>query len=543
MQTLINLQKNYTLSEYNYQFKLPFEMEVLIPDDDPVRLLNAFVEELELADLYQSYGKIKSSQVTPRQMFKIVIYAAMNRIYSCRDIETACKRDINFMYLLEGKPAPDHATIARFLSLHFSQCSKKTLAEVTEMLYNLGEISGIHIFIDGTKIESAANRYTFVWKKAVTKHQKRLCQKIAVFVEECEILYGLRFIFNGKKFGLRTLKKIRKKLYQIKEEEGIVFVHGIGKRKTQIQKSIETLEEYLEKLKEYTKKIHRCGDRNSYSKTDPDATFMRMKEDHMRNGQLKPAYNLQHGVDSEYITWLDVTQRPTDTRTLIPFLKDMEENLTFHYRDIVADAGYESEENYLFLEGNGQNAYIKPNNYEQSKKRKYKNDIGRMENMTYEEDTDRYICFHGKELPWKYDRKEKTATGYQRITSVYECADCKGCPYKTKCIKGNHSKTPMEDRVKRLYVSKTMKEKRSEDLERITSEYGTRLRMNRSVQAEGSFADVKAAMAFRRYSYRGMENVTAQSVILAIAHNINKFHHKIQNDRTGRHLFELKKTA
>ena len=543
MQTLINLQKNYTLSEYNYQFKLPFEMEVLIPDDDPVRLLNAFVEELELSDLYQSYGKIKSSQVTPRQMFKIVIYAAMNRIYSCRDIETACKRDINFMYLLEGKPAPDHATIARFLSLHFSQCSKKTLAEVTEMLYNLGEISGIHIFIDGTKIESAANRYTFVWKKAVTKHQKRLCQKIAVFVEECEILYGLRFIFNGKKFGLRTLKKIRKKLYQIKEEEGIVFVHGIGKRKTQIQKSIETLEEYLEKLKEYTKKIHRCGDRNSYSKTDPDATFMRMKEDHMRNGQLKPAYNLQHGVDSEYITWLDVTQRPTDTRTLIPFLKDMEENLTFHYRDIVADAGYESEENYLFLEENGQNAYIKPNNYEQSKKRKYKNDIGRMENMTYEEDTDRYICFHGKELPWKYDRKEKTATGYQRITSVYECADCKGCPYKTKCIKGNHSKTPMEDRVKRLYVSKTMKEKRSEDLERITSEYGTRLRMNRSVQAEGSFADVKADMAFRRYSYRGMENVTAQSVILAIAHNIKKFHHKIQNDRTGRHLFELKKTA
>ena len=515
MQPLINLQKNYTLSEYNYQFKLPFEMEVLIPDDDPVRLLNAFVEELELSDLYQSYGKIKSSQVTPRQMFKIVIYAAMNRIYSCRDIETACKRDINFMYLLEGKPAPDHATIARFLSLHFSQCSKKTLAEVTEMLYNLGEISGIHIFIDGTKIESAANRYTFVWKKAVTKHQKRLCQKIAVFVEECEILYGLRFIFNGKKFGLRTLKKIRKKLYQIKEEEGIVFVHGIGKRKTQIQKSIETLEEYLEKL----------------------------KEDHMRNGQLKPAYNLQHGVDSEYITWLDVTQRPTDTRTLIPFLKDMEENLTFHYRDIVADAGYESEENYLFLEGNGQNAYIKPNNYEQSKKRKYKNDIGRMENMTYEEDTDRYICFHGKELPWKYDRKEKTATGYQRITSVYECADCKGCPYKTKCIRGNHSKTPMEDRVKRLYVSKTMKEKRSEDLERITSEYGTRLRMNRSVQAEGSFADVKADMAFRRYSYRGMENVTAQSVILAIAHNINKYHHKIQNDRTGRHLFELKKTA
>ena len=166
-----------------------------------------------------------------------------------------------------------------------------------------------------------------------------------------------------------------------------------------------------------------------------------------------------------------------------------------------------------------------------------------MENMTYEQGTDRYTCFNGKELPWRYDRKEKTTTGYQRITSVYGCADCKGCPYKTKCIKGNHSKNPMEDRVKRLYVSRTIKEKRSEYLERITSEYGTILRMNWSIQAEESFADVKADMAFRRYSYRGMENVTSQSVILAIAHNINKFHHKIQNDRTGQHLFELKKMA
>lgn len=343
-------------------------------------------------------------------MFKIIIYAAMNRIYSSRDIQTACKRDINFMYLLEGKPAPDHATIARFISLHFSQCSKKILAEVTEMLLGIGEISGIHTFIDGTKIESAANRYTFVWKKAVTKHQQKLGDKIAVFVEELELSYGLRFIFNRKKFGQKTLKKIRKKLYSLKKEEGIEFVHGCGKRKTKLQKDIETLEGYIDKLKKYNQKIHKCGSRNSYSKTDNDATFMRMKEDHMQNGQLKPTYNLQHGVDSEYITWLNVTQRPTDTRTLIPFLKDMEENLTFHYRDIVADAGYESEENYLFIEENGQAAYIKPNNYERSKTRKYKKDIGGVENMTYDEEKDCYICNNGKEIPWKYDRNIKTET-------------------------------------------------------------------------------------------------------------------------------------
>ena len=537
------IHKDYSVCSCNYQFRLPLELEVLIPNDDPVRLLNVFVEGMELTDLYQTYGKIKKSQASPRQLFKIVIYAAMNRIYSSRDIECSCRRDINFMYLLEGKPAPDHATIARFISLHLSQCSKKTLAEVTALLKDLGEISGVHIFIDGTKIESAANRYTFVWKKAVTKLQKRLCEKIAVLVEELELLYGIRLIFNGRKFGLRTLKKIRKKLYAIKKEEGIIFVHGCGRRKSQLQRSIETLEGYMEKLKEYTQKIYNCGDRNSYSKTDPDATFMRMKEDHMMNGQLKPAYNLQHGVDSEYITWLDVTQRPTDTRTLISFLKDMDDHLSFRYRDIVADAGYESEENYLYMEENGQIAFIKPNNYEKSKTQKYKKDIGRMENMAYDEEKDCYVCHAGKEIARVYDRKEKTATGYKRVTTVYRCEDCKGCPYKTSCIKGNNCKTPMEDRLKTLYVSKTMKQKRQEDLERITSDYGIQLRMNRSIQAEGSFANVKEDMGFRRYAYRGIENVTAQSVILAIAHNVNKYHNKIQSDKTGRHLFELKKSA
>ena len=306
------LQKDYTLSSLYYQIKLPLDLEILIPADDPVRLLSAFVEGMELSDLYKTYGKIKKNQATPKQLFKIIIYASMNRIYSSRDIETACRRDVNFMYLLEGNPAPDHATIARFISLHFSKCSKKILAEVAAMLYELGEISGEYIFIDGTKIESAANKYTFVWKKAVTKHQAKLFHKIAILVEECEKLYGLRIVHN-RQISLHTLKRLRKKLYKIKKAEGIEFVHGIGKRKSSLQKSMESLEACIDKLKEYTKKIYVCGDRNSYAKTDPDATFMRMKEDALMNGQLKPAYNLQHGVDSEYVIWLDISSRPTDT--------------------------------------------------------------------------------------------------------------------------------------------------------------------------------------------------------------------------------------
>ena len=536
------LQKDYTLSSLYYQIKLPLDVETLIPADDPVRLLSAFVEGMELSDLYQTYGKIKKNQATPRQLLKIMVYASMNRIYSSRDIETACRRDINFMYLLEGKPAPDHATFARFISLHFAQCSKKTLSEVSKLLYSLGEISGKSIFIDGTKIESVANKYTFVWKTTVTKNQAKLFDKILVLVEACENLYGLRLAYGGK-VSLHTLKRLRKKLYRIQQEEGIVFVHGSGRRKTRLQKSMENLETYIAKLKEYNKKLHICGDRNSYSKTDPDATFMRLKEDAMLNGQLKPAYNLQHGVDSEYITWLDISPRPTDTRTLIPFLKDMELHLPFKYQEIVADAGYESEENYLFLEENGQLAYIKPQNYEISKTRKYGQDIGRAENMEYDEESDCYYCKNGQALDVQYEKKEKTTSGYRRTVTVYRSSGCGGCPFKTECIKGNNCKIPMEDRQKVLYVSKKMKEKRQETLERITSDYGTQLRMNRSIQAEGSFANLKEDMGFRRYLYRGKANVTAQSILLAIGYNMNKLHHKIQAGRTGQHLFPLKQTA
>ena len=533
------IQRDYTSFSLYYQIKLPLDLEISIPSDDPVRLVSAFVEEMDLSELYKTYGRIRKNQATPRQMLKLVIYAAMNRIYSSRDIRKACKRDINFMYLLEGMPAPDHATIARFISLHFSACAKVLLAQMSDLLYLLGEISGKTIFIDGTKIESAANKYTFVWKRAITKNQARLYTKLTSFVAECEELYGIRTVYHDQ-ISIHTLKRLKKQLCHVKVQEGIVFVHGTGRRKTQLQKSLEQLDRYLEKLKEYTKKLYTLGDRNSYSKTDPDATFMRMKEDAMLNGQLKPAYNIQHGVDSEYITWIDISPRPTDTRTLIPFLKDMENHLGFKYSEIVADAGYESEENYLFIEGNGQTAYIKPQNYEISKTRKYKKDISRRENMEYHADRDSYICRNGRELTVTNERRSKTASGYVSVKTYYRSPDCTGCPYKTECIKGNNCKTPMEKRNKVLMVSKTMSQKRAEDLERITSEYGTMLRMNRSIQAEGSFADVKEDMNFRRYLYRGKANALAESILLAMGRNINKLHCKIQTGRTGSHLFSLK---
>mgnify|MGYP000158533710 FL=1 len=277
-------------------------------------------------------------------------------------------------------------------------CSKRILAEVSNILFDLGEISGETIFIDGTKIEANANKYTFVWKKAVTKNQAKLLIKLADFVAECEQLYDIKIVY-GNVVKIKHLKRLRKKLYALKNAENITFVHGIGKRKTPLQKSIETLEEALSKLKEYTQKIHICGERNSYSKTDSDATFMRMKEDAMGNGQLKPAFNLQQG-----------------------------------------------------------------NNY----------------------------------------------------------------------------KTPLGEITKVLQVAKTFIKHRKEDLERIISDEGVLYRMNRSIQAEGSFGDIKQDIQFRRYLSKGTANVLAESTLLAIARNINKLHNKIQNGKTGTYLFPLK---
>ena len=531
------LQKDYTLNQSGYQLKLPLELETIIPKNDSVRLLSQFVEEMDVTDLYSTYDRINS--LSPRTLLKIVLYSYMNGDYSSRSMELNCKRDINFMFLLEGHSAPDHATLARFRSIHFAPCSKRILAEVSNILFDLGEISGETIFIDGTKIEANANKYTFVWKKAVTKNQAKLLIKLADFVAECEQLYDIKIVY-GNVIKIKHLKRLRKKLYALKNAGNITFVHGIGKRKTPLQKSIEALEEALSKLKEYTQKIHICGERNSYSKTDNDATFMRMKEDAMGNGQLKPAFNLQHGVDSEYITWLTIGPQPTDTTTLIPFLKDAEQHLKFKYKNITADAGYESEENYLFLEANNQIAFIKPANYEISKTRKYKNDIGKIENMEYDKISDFYTCKNNRKLTVSHIRHNKTKTGYVSEKTIYTCENCNDYSYKSDCIKGNNCKTPLGERTKVLQVAKTFIKHRKEDLERIISDEGVLYRMNRSIQAEGSFGDIKQDMQFRRYLSKGTANVLAESTLLAIARNINKLHNKIQNGKTGTHLFPLK---
>jgi transposase len=398
------------------------------------------------------------------------------------------------------------------------------------LLKECGEISCENLFIDGSKLEASAGRYTFVWKKSVCNHEARMQEKMRTEILLLANRFGLRF-WDGEKIRAKDLKKLRKRLKTLQIQQGIEFVYGRGKHKTELQKAVETVEGYITRQKRYDDYNHSFGDRNSFSKTDRDATFMRMKEDHMRNGQLKPAYNAVIGVDSEYIVGAMISQERSDSKTLIPFL----EKFGHGYSRVTADAGFESEENYTHLEENGQLAFIKPSNYERSKTRKYKNDIGRRENMPYDAGADSYLCHLGRNLNVSYNRKTKSTAGYPILTTVYECESCGECPHKEKCIKPG-GKQPIEERTKRLYVSKTFLRQRAEAEERITSDKGVLLRMNRSIQVEGAFGVLKEDMDFRQFLLRGQVKVKTELLLLSMAYNVNKLHNKIQNGRCGMYL-------
>lgn len=533
------LHPDYTGNGSPNQAPPPLNLSVVIASDDSVRLVSNLVDEMDLAPLYDTYESGRKRPYPPDVLLKIVLYGYMNGIWSSRGIEKACLRDVNFMFLLEGLPAPDHATIARFRSSNFAECSERMLAEMSRLLKDLEEIGARDVYIDGTKLESVANKYTFVWKKGVLKNREKLWGKLPPLIEELRDEYGWRLDLKEEASG-SELKAVLEMLDQERSVRGIAFVQGRGHRKTKLQRHFETVSELTERLVWYETALEICGERNSFSKTDPDATFMRMKEDAMGNGQLKPAYNIQHGVDSEYVVWVSVESSPTDTPTLIPFMRDMERSLGFKYTNVVADAGYESEENYKWLEERGYEAYVKPSNYEISKTRKYRNDIGRAENMKYDEASDAYVCAAGKELAFVRTASRRTKSGYAREYRIYECADCGGCELKAACIKAGRSKTPLEERSKRLQVSRTFDGYRRKARERIVSDEGNLLRMNRSVQAEGSFGQLKNNVGFRRFVCRGSVKVQAELTLFALAGNVNKLHRKIQGGRLGTHNFPLK---
>ena len=492
--------------------------EKVIPADDSVRLLDRVIEEMDLKALMRAYDSHGRPPATPpRTMLKIVLYAAMEHNYASRRIKSSCERDINYIWLLNGTPAPSHHEIARFRSKRLAECAEELFSQLVKKLYKMGEIQFAHLFVDGTKIEANANKYSFVWKKSTNKYEARLDAKLEKLLPVyCE------------KYGI-IANEPRELLMQLEAMVDFPFIHGRGKRKSELQRDIELFRELLARKTKYQRYNDTFRGRNSFSKTDPDATFMHMKEDHMRNAQLKPGYNVQFGVEGEYITGVLVSSERSDQLTLIPLMEQMQ-SYGADYEDVTADAGYESEENYSWFEARQKPCYIKPQNYERSKTKKFKSNMALRENMAYDAEKDEYTCQAGQKLRAKYVGKRASKSGFESEITYYACDDCSGCPFKKTCTraKGN----------RQIRISKRFIEQRAASLARITSEQGILLRMNRSIQSEGAFGVIKQDYGFRQFLLRGQKKVTTEILLLAMAYNINKLHAKIQQNRTGTQLFE-----
>ena len=535
MKKTLKLQSNYSAIDNGYQLWIPLDCSVNIPEDDPVRLLSAVAERLDYRKIMAAYSRYGRIEYSPKILTKVLVYGYMRKIISTRKIEQACKENICFMYLLEGQKAPDHNTISRFRSkILVGEAGQELLRQLTEMLAEAGLIDLKAVFIDGTKIEANANKYSFVWRKGQVKKLAKLNERIRAELPELLKKAGIRFHI-GETVQLRQLKKLKKRLKAKCRERDVSFVYGKGNHKDILQKLTEKTEDWIAKYKQYIADIHICGDRNSYSRTDHDATFMHMKEDHMRNGQLKPGYNVNVATSNEFIIGTYISPDRSDVQTLIPFMEQLTTTYSGHVIEkTTVDSGYESEENYCwFEEHQGMELYVKPSNHEIKKSKKYRTDISRRENMQYDSEADAYTCACGKQIRASYEKHSRSASGLELTTTVYECADCDGCPMKEKCIRSCGSKKPLEERHKVLYVSKRFARQREEMEKKITTDEGILLRVNRSIQAEGTFAFAKEDMEFRRFLTRGKKKVAAEWLLLSLAINILKLHFKIQKGRLG----------
>jgi len=568
---------NVTMQKQDYyneffelgQQKINFKFfELSIPDDDPVYTLKKVMEELDFTRLLAQYSNKGRNGYNPIMKYAVLTYANMRGVKSVDRIVELCERDLAFIWLTKGeKPQRD---------AFYDFIDKKLTSEILDdlnyqfirRLKKEGLITLEALYIDGTKIEANANRYTFVWRGTLNYHLVGLLDSIdALYTRYNELLndndYGQKydlgnvqmFIIEGmdkvrdvieknrkrkltkhKKISNNTvieidncspleLLRLQNNLIKIAEGEGISFVYEKKQKKSEIQQLHEELEECGKRLMKYKECFEIMGtDRNSYSKTDLEATFMRMKEDHMLNGQLKPAYNVQIAVENYFIIHGYVSNDRTDYNTLIPVLNKHREAFGETLKEVTADSGYCSERNLLYLKEHKIDSYIKLQDHEKRKTRAYKEDIGKHYNMTYQifEDEHYYMCHDGRELR-HMNTETKKHDGYTQTFEVYGCADCSGCEHKAKCLyKYNPDKDA--DKNKIMKINEQWEELKAASHANIESEKGILNRQIRSIQTEGHFGDIKENENFRRFNYRSSDKVYKEFMLYAIGRNVNKYH-------------------
>lgn len=514
-----------TFKPYNQheQWLLPPSIDELVPENHLVRLVSALIDEMDLMPILTRYDRGGgASRFHPLMMIKVLVYGYMTRVFSSRMLAKALRENVMFMWL-SGNQKPDFRTINMFRGSKLKDIMDEVFITTVKHLAAKGYVKLENYFVDGTKIESAANKYTFVWKRSIETNERKLDEKLRAFIREAELIsehenneYGdrdLEELGEQTSFSVEDVSKLaailNKRIAELDKNEASPDV------KKKLRKQVKAIEsDFLPRKRKYAQQRSVLGARNSYAKTDPDATFMRMKEDHMKNGQLKPGYNIQIGTENGFVLGYDVFPNPTDTRTLIPHIKNMETRFGRLPGRIIADAGYGSNENYAYLEEKGIEAIVKYSTFHKEATRAWKRDPFRTENWPFDPARNQYTCPEGKTLQFSRTIQRRSDAGYPQTVQLYECNSCDNCVSRSLCSRGTGNRT--------VQRNEAMLRLKSVARERLTSEIGKALRKQRAVEVETVFGQIKNNQGFRRFHLRGNKKVTVEWGLLLIGYNIKR---------------------
>lgn len=499
-----------------------------IPKDDPVRILKSVIESLDLSGFKKLYHERGRSPYHPKMMLMVILYSYMNNVYSCRKIEKLLYRDIYYIWL-SGYQKPDFATINRFRNRVKNEIGH-IFTLLVLILVEKGFVTLEVEYLDGTKIESKANKYTFVWRKSVERNREKLLEKIRVLLQQIN-----EQMAQDKAADVDTLELTPQTLCEISKE----FKEALGSEpeaKTKEEKAAQRgknkmfkeLERHGEKLAEYNSRLEQMEGRNSISKTDPSATFMRMKEEAMCNGQTKPGYNLQISSENQFITDFALFPNPTDTLTFIPFLGSFPGRYGRFPKRVVADSGYGSEENYRFMDEAGIEGFVKYNRFHLEHRPRYKPDTFHPDSLYYNEEGDYYICPMGQRMSRTGTVQTRTEGGYISQSACYRAIRCKGCPLRCLCYKAKANQ-------RTIRVNHRLNAYKRKACELLTSEEGIKERGRRCIEPEAVFGQMKSNMAYRRFRHMGKDKVVMDFTFFAIAFNIKKLCSMMRKvDKKGR---------
>jgi transposase len=506
---------------------MPQSYEEMIPADHLVRVVNRAVDEIDVESLVGQYAGGGSSSYHPRMMLKVLVYAYCQKIYTSRKIAAALRENIYFMWI-SGRNTPDFRTINGFRGERMKGVIGEVFSGVVEYLVAEGYVKLEDLFVDGSKIEADANKHKVVWAKRKERYEKRVKEQIQGLLEQIEQAneaeqaeYGERDLEemggNGTPDidGARLKKKIEELNQRLREK---AHPPEQEKKPRQALKELET--DCLPRLEKYEEQTKMLAGRNSYSKTDPSATCMRMKEDRgAKRPWTKPAYNVQLGTEGQFIVAATVHNQSSDAPCFIPLMESMRVGLKRLPKNSSADAAYGSEENYDYLERHEVGNYLKYNTFYQDTHHYRNPEILRQhqfrsDHFEYDETNDQFLCPQKRRLSYLYTSQYKTTNGYQSTRRHYECESCQDCPLKSQCTKAQGNR--------QIQVSFRLREFRRQARENLTSEQGKQLRAQRSVDVETPFGDIKQNMGFRRFHLRGQEKVNTEWLLVCIAHNMRK---------------------